>query len=204
MRIFINNAEIGETDGIQDVSAVIEYAEKIAVESDSIIEAVFINGIIVEEIKDLSAENIEKVEIFTKKTGILILESFQEMSEYIVRLKYGIKEAVSMLQEDSERDAMTKLEEIANGIDWIFNILESAERLNKVDYKDMEFSNTFDKFKSILPEILESLENKDNIMLSDLLNYELTPIIEEVIEKIPVIYEKILEHEKKELNKKIN
>lgn len=204
MKIFINNAEIENIGDVRDISSVIEYAEKMAAESDSIIEAVFINGIVIDEIEELAADKIEKVEIFTKKTGILILESLQEMNEYIVKLKSGIEGAVNMFQDDNERDAMIKMEEISDGLEWIYNILESAEALKKIDYKEIEFTNVLEKFRNILPEILESLENKDNIMLSDLLNYELSPVIDEIAKNIPVIYDKILEHEKKELNKKIN
>lgn len=204
MKIFVNNEEISNGNTIRDISAVIEYAEKEAGENDSIIEGIFINGISVDEISEIPAESIEKVEIFTKKTGIVILESLQEMSEYIVRLRAGIDEIINCLQDDNERDAMKKLEEISDGLEWIYNILNYAQTLNKISFKEIEFDVALDKFKGILPEVVESLENRDNIMLSDLLSYELAPIVDEIAEKLPVIYEKILEHEKKELNKKIN
>lgn len=204
MNIYVNNNAIDLSLKFDNISSIVKYAEKIAAESDSVVEALAVNGVMIEEIMDLSAEEIEKIEIFTKKTGIVILESLQEMNIYIEKMNMGISDTVRMFHEDNEREAMNRLNEIAEGLDWIYRILDSAEKLNKIDFKEIEFKDIFDKFKNLIPEMLESLENKDTILLSDLLNYEMLPLVDEISKKIPVIYDKILEHEKKELSKKVN
>ena len=84
-----------------------------------------------------------------------------------------------------------------NGLEWVYNILCSIENISSINYGDIGFQKLFDRFQDILKDILESLEDKDDMLLADLMEYEIPDSIEEIKEYLPKIYDYILEEEKK-------
>jgi len=93
------------------------------------------------------------------------------VSEYINRLIEGIMETAELFQSYEENKGIAFICEISEGIEWITDALVTINKLS--EKKIIEMNNK-------LNEVVAALENEDYILVGDLLQYELLPVIEEI------------------------
>ncbi|NFF81663.1 hypothetical protein FC764_10520 [Clostridium botulinum] len=105
------------------------------------------------------------------------IEALETAKDYINNLKDGISQIVNFIYQGEEQRACNLIVPISEGIDWLTQIinLTSDYHKNKVSSKiiDEKLSN-----------IVEALENEDYILISDLFNYEVIPILDEIQNQI--------------------
>ncbi|MGL4452587.1 MAG: hypothetical protein ACRCTZ_15585 [Sarcina sp.] len=105
------------------------------------------------------------------------IEVLQTANEYLFNLKSGINNLVLLMNEEKEQQACGLIPDIAEGIGWILDVA----RLTSDITGEVEGIDEIDNF---LSEIVEALENEDYILVSDLFNYEILPILENLHEAI--------------------
>lgn len=101
---------------------------------------------------------------------------------------------VNKLAEDfyqnPNREAWEQLTDLFEGIGWIIETLTEIDSITNLDkiISEHETWNEYvqivSKLKDILPEMEGALESGDNILIGDLLLYEITPIFEEMLTKL--------------------
>ena len=96
------------------------------------------------------------------------IEVLQTANDYMNNLKNGIVNLANMIQEGKEQEAITIIPQVVDGIEWIVQVII----LTKEGLNDQ------------LQEIIEALENEDYILVGDLFNYEILPILENIHERI--------------------
>lgn len=90
-------------------------------------------------------------------------------------------------------DALSQLADLFEGIQWIIESLteiDSIRNLNEIvkDYSAWnEYVQAVSKLKEILPEVEGSLENRDNVLLADMMSYEIVPVFENMKEKLEIL-----------------
>lgn len=201
MNIYIDGenleAKIEKNDSLDSIIATVE---KIVSENSRVIYEIRINGELLAKVNELNINEINDLEFFTKRPKILILEAMQDSLDYIEKLKEGIDRLIGLLVNEEEKVAMELVVEIINGLEWIHNILNSIEQTTNLNYIDIGFQDCYDRFKDTVAELLEALENSDMIMLSDLFEFEILEILDEMMDNFPKIYDIVLEEEKQEIN----
>ena len=105
------------------------------------------------------------------------LEVLNTANEYLVNLKSGIENLVVLMNEEKEQEACGIIPEVAEGIAWILDVA----RLTNDVIGEVEGLDNIDEF---LSEIVGALENEDYILVSDLFNYEILPILDNLHEVI--------------------
>ncbi len=100
-------------------------------------------------------------------------EALKTVSEYMVNLINGIEKAVEYFQEGEERKGCDLIFPITEGIQWMSDALVVTKDIHK---QDIDLKNINEK----LNEIVEALENRDFILIGDLFQYELTPILKDI------------------------
>ncbi|MGL5574107.1 MAG: hypothetical protein ACRDCW_00915 [Sarcina sp.] len=105
------------------------------------------------------------------------IEVLQTANEYLFNLKGGINNLVVLMNEEKEQQACGLIPDVADGIGWTLDVV----RLTSDIIGEVEGLNEIDNF---LSEIVEALENEDYILVSDLFNYEVLPILENIHETI--------------------
>lgn len=100
-------------------------------------------------------------------------ETLKTVSEYMVNLLGGINKAVEYFQAGEDRKGYDLIPLIADGIQWISEALTVTKDIHKQDFN---LQNINEK----LIEIVEAMENGDYILIGDLFQYELTPILEDI------------------------
>ena len=199
MNIYIDNSKLDFQIEIDDtLDTIVKSVEEFAKNNGRVVVEVKVDGKDLGELENKGIATIEDIEFFTKSGRIIALEAIQEMNAYIERLKNGSKQLVDEINNgDGGKISQMTLDAI-DGLEWIYNILYSIENISTINYTEIGFQKTFDKYQDIIMDILESLEDKDEMLLADLMEYEIPDIVEEIKEFLPKIYEFLLEEEKRE------
>jgi len=199
MNIYIDNSKLDFQIEIDDtLDTIVKSVEEFAKNNGRVVVEVKVDGKDLGELENKGIATIEDIEFFTKSGRIIALEAIQEMNAYIERLKNGSKQLVDEINNgDSGKISQMTLDAI-DGLEWIYNILYSIENISTINYGEIGFQKTFDKYQDIIRDILESLEDRDEMLLADLMEYEIPDIVEEIKEFLPKIYDMLLEEEKKE------
>lgn len=107
------------------------------------------------------------------------IETLQTVNEYLYNLEAGINDIVNLIQQGNEMEGIKNIILILDGIDYVCKAIILTEDIHKEEI-------SLEELNSQLEEIIEAFENEDYILLGDLLNYELLPIINEIHEKIKI------------------
>ncbi|ABR36393.1 hypothetical protein [Clostridium beijerinckii] len=110
------------------------------------------------------------------------IEALQTANEYLYSLKSGVLKLVQLMQEEKEQEAILLIPQISDGIDWIIKVINLTKDVQK---RDIELDN----INEHLETIIEALENEDYILVSDIFNYEIIPILDRIHDKIKVSIE---------------
>lgn len=97
-------------------------------------------------------------------------EALQTANEYIVKLEAGIIEATRLFKSGEEGQAVNMIHDIIDGIEWLSNVMRLTVGVHE---KKIEF----DEINNQLVEIVEAFNNEDYILVGDLFEYEILPII---------------------------
>ena len=105
------------------------------------------------------------------------IEVLQTANDYMNNLKDGIVNLANMIQEGKEQEAITIIPQVVDGIEWIVQVITLTKEVQKNEIG-------VEALNDQLQEIIEALENEDYILVGDLFNYEILPILEDIHEGI--------------------
>jgi len=105
------------------------------------------------------------------------IEVLSTADQYLDNLILGIKEIVELFQSGKEMEAINKVTVVIDGIDYISKVVVLTKDVQKDEI-------SLDDLNEQLQAIIEAFENEDYILIGDLFNYELLPIIENIQEEI--------------------
>ncbi|MGM0508353.1 MAG: hypothetical protein ACQERZ_04230 [Fusobacteriota bacterium] len=201
MDIFINENKIDfELDGNETLKMVIDEVNSFLEKQDVSITKIMVNDINIDNVENIDISQVEKIEFDAKNSVELLLESIQELNIYLNKMDVGIKKVVEYLNEDSNQKALNFIISVIDGLEWIYNVLGSINDVVLEKYDINMLKKIFYEYEDILENLLDSLEEKDMIMLADILEFEMLEKIEEIKEKLPKLYDEIVEIEKKNKN----
>ncbi|WCN38139.1 hypothetical protein [Aneurinibacillus uraniidurans] len=99
------------------------------------------------------------------------IEVLETAQEYMVKLCQGIETAGEYLMAGNEGEALNYVVQIIEGLQWLLEVIVLTQDAQKESIDITEMLAYFH-------EAREALENQDYILLSDLLSYEVAPILE--------------------------
>jgi len=105
------------------------------------------------------------------------IEVLQSADKYLYNLRKGIIKLVGLMQAEKEQQAILLIPEISDGIDWIMKVVTLTSDIQK---EPIEIKNINEHLESII----DALENEDYILIGDIFNYEIIPILDKVHDEI--------------------
>jgi hypothetical protein len=114
----------------------------------------------------------------------LMIETLEEMKNYIPKVLEAINGMVRNFQTDNEQDGIKVFGPFTEGIQWILEALSLTKDLQQESGMDIDITD----INNTLKEMLEGWENGDYILISDLLEYEIYPLLKkwyEELQKLP-------------------
>lgn len=124
---------------------------------------------------------IDKVEIVTKSPFDLVVEGLVEGTGYLPRLINGLNETSNHFREGNINRGIKKFQQGIDGLNWLNHLLVG---LDLYIYSDSQFKDNIKcytdtkEFSGIIKELLSAWENEDYVLISDLVEYELVPVLE--------------------------
>lgn len=96
---------------------------------------------------------------------------------YIEDLKNGIENLSNAINGGNDEKGVKLIPLICDGLNWLTQVINLTEDIHSGDVSIVELNEK-------LEEIIEALENEDYILVGDLFNYEIIPILDEIKNKI--------------------
>lgn len=100
----------------------------------------------------------------------LQFETLQTANEYVLKLEAGIIDAARLFKSGKEGQATQMVPYIIDGVEWLSDAMRLTVGIHKQEIH-------FDEVNSNLLEIVEAFNNEDYILVSDLFEYEILPVI---------------------------
>ncbi len=192
MKIFLDEKPIGEKFNDMNLPEIFNKIQNSL--EDRILNAIFINEVEVNEkyFREslIDKDEIKKIEFFTQKTSSLINETLNEASEYLPRLKKGIKETASLFR-NSDDKAVQNYQLILNGLEWYIETLSRVTSLMSNEEYYKKGQNMINDINKTLSDLMVAYNKEDFVLVADILEYEIVETIEELIEFNKILISKI-------------
>jgi len=150
---------------------------------------------------DMPSEEIDSLELQTGFSQEMAFRGLLDAKDYLEKLNPGIEKTAELFRVGEESAAHEKYGLCLEGINWFIQVLEGARQVLGLDYKQMLFKGVSvqshrENLDQIIREMSNSQSDQDWVLLSDLLEYELLPIMEGWKEILPMIEETARNSEK--------
>ncbi|MDK9700655.1 MAG: hypothetical protein OEM52_10975 [bacterium] len=177
---FSNVNAIPLREAIKEIGADVQTPRKSIVRV--VVDGEDVTGKFQHEVYSRSAQEFSTIELFTGDPIVLALDTLPMMQDFIVRMKAEIGNATEWYRFGKINEASQSMGRIADGLTLITHTVERIRGLLKLDFGTFLFNGepVLDHYSALgemIEEIVGAQEESDWILVADLLEYELTPIL---------------------------
>jgi Zn-dependent oligopeptidase len=118
-------------------------------------------------------------------TEDIYLEALQSTYDYIPRLIKGINEYIKLYNSnDNMTEEMIKpLQMIFDGLNWVIDVIDKCKHV----FKDYDIEVDGNEINTIMKELIESIENDDDNLVSEILRYEILDVLDKLYKNVEKI-----------------
>lgn len=148
-------------------------------------------------------ESIKKVEVVAMKLAEMVNESIITTEQYAKNAIPIINNIAEGFYQKPNENSWSQLTDLFEGIQWIiqsFSQINSIESSKDIvsDYRIWNgYVQEMSKLNNIIPELENAIINKDNILIGDMLLYEIIPVFETIVEKLGLLIYKVVDKDVK-------
>ena len=162
-----------------------------------VIKDIYLNGTKFDEllINDEKAKAIRldeggELSIVTMGSNDLVLESISAINNYFNDLSKNLSKVSDLLRVGNDKDGFNDFAADLKGITAFVQIMDKLAPFLNIDYsiytyKEKTIKAYFDDLEAVLSKILETQKDRDYIMLADVIEFEMEPLLkvwQEVLE----------------------
>ena len=141
-------------------------------------------------------ETREKIEIYTGTLMEIAHDSIAEALNYMDRIEAATPALVESFRTYPGAEAFESLRQLCEGLYWLNILFDKLEtsfnlKLQEMPIRDSSATDYYQRFISILKQLVESQESGDFILISDLLEYEILQLVPVWREMLNLISEKV-------------
>lgn len=123
---------------------------------------------------------IENIHVEVKTPTEFIQDIVDSIQQYVERALPEIKQLADSFYQSSQSESWDKLHDLIEAIQWIHESIVLIDREKAKPYDWDKFLITASSFENIFPNMMEALEARDNILIADILTYEISPLFQEI------------------------
>ena len=194
MKIIIKEKTVEYENSIDQVKLILEKIVDLLDQEKLELSYLLIDG--VEVVKDYEAyltdniENIDRIEVVTQDLKALIEETLNSALAYLKKAVELLKPLAESFYQSPDQAAWQSLSDLFEGIGWL---LDSMNRIDQIRQLDTYISNydiwneyvmTIKGLNLQLQELEGAMLDKDQVLIADLLLYEILTIFETGQEKL--------------------
>lgn len=182
MKVFVDEEERVDLEDME-VGEIVSRVEEELKKNGRVVMRVEVDGRPLGErkIEEIDLSKVREIAFFSKSVSELVKESLGDLQVYLPKLAGGLKDIASLFRMGEFKKALNLLPKAVEGIGWLIKVFEYTAILLGVDWEKIEgfeFREERDEVLSRMGNISKALEDRDFITLSDILVYEVAPIIE--------------------------
>jgi len=181
MKISINGAE-KEESSFQGETLKEVLDEIVKSHKDTYIRRVWLEG---QEVSSsaqdtlmTSIASIELLELELANLKDLVATNLGNAKEYLEKLIPGFQKAADLFRLGNEQEAHKFYLQILDGIDWFSQVVQTIVVSREKDLEGEKLKDRQEKLTGLMTQMLEANQNKDWVLLADLLEYEMIPFYE--------------------------
>ncbi|ADG83621.1 hypothetical protein [Thermincola potens] len=184
MKLYIDGKEV-QWSG-QDIDSFWQAVNKELQPNQRVVVEVKCDGLEVnnEALEDCIKNGVGQIEIFSNTPAELIFDGLAYAVEYLPRLIQGLGKVVQLIQEGEEGEAVRLFLPALEGIEWLNSLLTAIETFGiqkeVTDAIKQKIPEIIHDFKSQMETLLAAWENFDYLLVADILEYEVIPLLEEL------------------------
>jgi hypothetical protein len=124
----------------------------------------------------------DKIEIFTGTLNEIASDSITEGLAYLDRIESATPSLAESFRFCPRQESFENLRQLCEGFYWLNLLLDRLKinfgiNLETELIRGIAASEYHQKFISVLKQLIESQESKDYVLISDLLEYEILPLV---------------------------
>ena len=189
---------------LSSLNEILRYIEDSHLSPDSVIRQIRLDGLPLDadtlraefpkSVQDIG--NRDKVEIVTGTVSEIAFDSIAEALAYLDRIETLIPSLAESFQTSPGPEVYERLRQLYEGFYWLNLLLEKLQarfgvNLEEVRIRQLPGREHLKKFSSILKQLIGSQEQRDFVLISDLLQYEVHPLVPVWKEMFGVLSEKV-------------
>lgn len=159
-----------------------------------IVDGAIINDSYEEYLREHMSE-IKKIEVISDTLKSLVNNTINSAADYISRAISQILSLGNDFYATSDEKNWSALADLFEGIQWIVAMTEKIDGIGNLDVILVNYGiwNEYVKVVSILlnklPDLNDAMENRDNVLIGDVLTYEIAPDFETALGKLNLLSE---------------
>ena len=153
------------------------------VDGDRLITEVKVNDVTFSErwpgeARVIPLDKIYKIEFLTKPLDFVAEKVLEDIPNKIDEITAGLKEAAELYRVADEQEANLNFVKVVTTLRDFINFITQLKRVNIINWENLDLEDDYEKLIKLIDEMLDVQEDEDWILLADLIEYELTPIME--------------------------
>ena len=189
-RFFLDNKEISPPLDAASLAQILKHVEDAYLPANSVVRKIQIDGrpLMAESFSESQPEmlsqilNREQVEIFTATLSEIANDSIAEARSYLDRIEAAIPSLAESFRISPDPEAFRNLRQLCEGFYWLNILLDKLKTNFQLQFENMPIQGIsaaeyHQRFISILHQLVESQQTGDFVLISDLLEYEILPLV---------------------------
>ncbi|MCG5501470.1 hypothetical protein [Ectothiorhodospira lacustris] len=125
-----------------------------------------------------------------------VILTTQEAEKYLERAMPALKELIVSTREFHNEDNIKDVGEAVEGLGWLSQYSHSMQHLVASGYPEMagHFAQFEKDISFIISQMVEGSRNQDQVLIADIMEYEVMPLFEAMKEIIGQVLHKIRHH----------
>jgi len=201
-RYFLDSQEIAVPFDLSSIAQILKHVEEYHLPPNRVVRRVQIDGLPLMPGSDdkcellHASEKRDSVEMFTETVKGIAHDSIDEAFEYLDRVEAAIPSLSMSFQSCPGPEAFENLRQLYEGLYWLNLLLDKLKanfqiRIDDALVQGVPAPEHHRKFISVLKQLIESQERKDFVLIADLLQYEICPLVPVWREMFGIVSEKV-------------
>lgn len=120
-------------------------------------------------------EEVEEIVVITKTIKEFVNSLLISLHDYTKRGIPEIERIIDGFYQNPSEESWHKLGQLLGGIEWIYESIKTMDKVNHQIPNWQEFIKSIATFEVELSNLLEAMENKDMVLIADIIQYEILP-----------------------------
>lgn len=195
MKLIINKKNIKIfKNSVNEIESVLEAIQQVLVHENLGLSHLIIDGVAVYQdygpYLSEQIESISEIEVITLKLKPLIEDTIGAAFDYIANAVDLLKPLAESYYQSPGQDAWNQLADFFEGIGWL---LDTMTRIDQIEQLDLYLTNydiwneyvlSMKNLNNQIIELEQAMTNRDNVLIGDLILYEILPVFETAEEKL--------------------